>query len=125
MHTKSFTKNMLIYGIGGTLTRLIFVFTTPVYTRLLDTEGFGRLEFITSVGTILVILMSMEMHSGYGRSYFESKSRGHLKNLRGSVMIYYFLTTTFWPMGELLSVIRLMLSKEGYFIVYGFQKNKF
>ena len=89
MKIPGFIKNVSIYGVGGVLTKFVGLLTAPIYTRFLDTEGYGQLDLATSVAAILMILLSMEMHTGYGRSYFESRSRGDLKSLRGSVQCYY------------------------------------
>lgn len=89
---KKYSKQFVIYGLGGFLTRFVSVFTAPIYTRFLSTEEYGRLDLATTIFAILVILTSMEMNSGYARSYYEVKSTNLLRELRGTVYIFYFIS---------------------------------
>jgi O-antigen/teichoic acid export membrane protein len=87
--SKKFLKDFSIYGIGGIISRFVGVITAPIYTRFLNTEGYGMLDLITSISAILIIFATMEMHSGYARSYFEVKKNGQLNQLRGTVMLFF------------------------------------
>jgi O-antigen/teichoic acid export membrane protein len=86
---KSFLKDFSIYGLGGIISKFVGVITAPIYTRLLSTEGYGLLDLMTSISAILIIITTMEMHSGYARSYYEAKNGGRLEQLRGSVMLFF------------------------------------
>lgn len=86
---KKFLKDFSIYGVGGIISRFVGVITAPIYTRLLSTEGYGLLDLITSISAILIIFATMEMHSGYARSYYEARDKNQLKQLRGTVMMYF------------------------------------
>lgn len=89
-----FLKELSIYGVGGVISRFSGVITAPIYTRFLSTEDYGLLDLITSLSAILMIIISMEMQSGYGRSYYEAKSTGRLKKLRGTISIFYLISIT-------------------------------
>lgn len=91
MRIKSFFKDGIVYGVGGVLTKFVGVFTAPIYTRFLDTDGFGKLDLATTIGAILVILVGMSMNSGYARSYYESKKENSLDKLTGTVLLFIFL----------------------------------
>ena len=87
--SKNFLKNFSIYGIGGMISRFAGIITAPIYTRILGAEGYGLLDLLLSISAILIILATMEMHSGYSRSYFKAKGKGELETLRGSVMLFF------------------------------------
>ena len=95
MKVSSFIKDFSIYGVGGVVTRFVGLLTTPIYSRFLDTEGMGELELVNAISAVVIILASLEMHSGYARSYYESKSTNSLLALRGSLVIYFFLISVF------------------------------
>jgi O-antigen/teichoic acid export membrane protein len=93
--SKNFLKDFSIYGIGGIVSRFVGVITAPIYTRMLSTEGYGLLDLIMSISAILIIFTTMEMHSGYARSYYEAKDKNQLKQLRGTIMMYFVVSYFF------------------------------
>src|SRR4051812_20589486 len=61
-----------IYGLGGILSRLIAVFLIPLYATYLGTEGFGRIETIIALASVLVIVLRMGIQSAFFRFYFDA-----------------------------------------------------
>src|SRR4029077_11899625 len=49
-------RHSAIYGLGGILSRLLAVLLLPLYTSYLGTAGFGKIEQITALTTVLVIV---------------------------------------------------------------------
>src|ERR687887_1722613 len=68
-------KQSAIYGLGGILSRLLAVFLLPLYTSYLGTKGFGKIETITALSTVLVIVLSAGISSAFFRFYFDSQDR--------------------------------------------------
>ena len=66
-------RHSAIYGLGGILSRLLAVFLLPLYTSYLGTEGFGKIEIVTALSTVLVIVLSAGISSAFFRFYFDSK----------------------------------------------------
>ena len=62
-----------IYGLGGIISRLIAVFLLPVYTVYLGTVGFGKIETIIALTSVLVILLRLGITSAFFRFYFDSE----------------------------------------------------
>jgi len=62
-----------IYGLGGVVSRLIAVFLIPVYTVYLGRVGFGKIETIVALTSVLVILLRMGITSAFFRFYFDSE----------------------------------------------------
>jgi len=64
-----------IYGLGGIVSRLIAVFLLPVYTVYLGTVGFGQIETIAALTTVLVIMLRLGITSAFFRFYFDSEDQ--------------------------------------------------
>ena len=59
-----------IYGLGGIVSRLIAVFLLPVYTVYLGTVGFGKIETVIALTTVLVIVLRLGITSKASWWYF-------------------------------------------------------
>ena len=66
-------RHSAIYGLGGILSRLLAVLLLPLYTSYLGTKGFGKIETITALSTVLVIVLSAGISSAFFRFYFDSQ----------------------------------------------------
>ncbi len=65
----------VIYGLGGIVSRLIAFFLLPIYTVYLGTVGFGRIETIVALTSVLVIVLRMGITSAFFRFYFDSEDQ--------------------------------------------------
>src|ERR1700720_2561197 len=63
----------VIYGLGGVVSRLIAVFLLPVYTVYLGRVGFGEIETIIALTSVLVIVLGLGITSAFFRFYFDSE----------------------------------------------------
>ena len=66
-------RHSAIYGLGGILSRLLAVLLLPLYTSYLGTKGFGKIETVTALTTVLVIVLGAGISSAFFRFYFDSK----------------------------------------------------
>src|SRR6478735_5616333 len=66
-------RHSAIYGLGGILSRSLAVLLLPLYTSYLGTAGFGKIEQVTALTTVLVIVLSAGISSAFFRFYFDSK----------------------------------------------------
>ncbi|MFL5954437.1 MAG: lipopolysaccharide biosynthesis protein [Gaiellaceae bacterium] len=80
-------RHSAIYGLGGILSRLLAVLLLPLYTSYLGTKGFGKIETVTALTTVLVIVLGAGISSAFFRFYFDSKDEAR------RVLI---VRTTFW-----------------------------
>jgi len=80
-------RHSAIYGIGGILSRVLAVLLLPLYTSYLGTAGFGKIELVTALNTVLVIILSAGISSAFFRFYFDSKDES-----RRTLVV----RTTFW-----------------------------
>ena len=65
-------RHSAIYGLGGILSRLLAVFLLPLYTSYLGTRGFGKIEIVTALTTVVVIVLTAGISSAFFRFYFDS-----------------------------------------------------
>jgi O-antigen/teichoic acid export membrane protein len=66
-----------IYGLGGVISRLIAVFLIPVYTVYLGRVGFGKIETVVALTSVLVIVLRLGITSAFFRFYFDSEDDAH------------------------------------------------
>ena len=64
---KHLTKHSLVYGLGGTLNKLIGFFLLPIYTRLLTPADYGILSLLTVTSSLATILAHMGLASAMFR----------------------------------------------------------
>ena len=69
-------RHSAIYGLGGILSRLLAVLLLPLYTSYLGTNGFGKIETVTALTTVLVIVLGAGISSAFFRFYFDSTDEG-------------------------------------------------
>jgi O-antigen/teichoic acid export membrane protein len=65
-------RHSAIYGLGGILSRILAVLLLPLYTSYLGTRGFGKIELVTALTTVLVIVLGAGISSAFFRFYFDS-----------------------------------------------------
>ena len=61
-----------IYGLGGIVSRLLAVALLPLYTSYLGTTGFGKIETVVALTTVLVVVLRLGISSAFFRFYFDS-----------------------------------------------------
>ena len=74
---KRLAQQSAIYGLGGIISRLIAVFLIPVYTVYLGRVGFGKIETIVALTSVLVIVLRLGITSAFFRFYFDSEDDAH------------------------------------------------
>jgi O-antigen/teichoic acid export membrane protein len=66
-------RHSAIYGLGGLVSRILAVLLLPLYTTYLRGSGFGKIETITALTTVLVIVLRLGISSAFFRFYFDTK----------------------------------------------------
>ena len=64
---KHLTKHSIVYGLGGTLNKLIGFFLLPVYTRLLTPADYGILSLLTVTSSLASIVAQLGLGSAFFR----------------------------------------------------------
>ena len=84
---KRLGKHSAIYGLGGLVSRILAVLLLPLYTHYLGPRGFGKIETVVALTTVLVIVLRLGISSAFFRFYFDTKDEAH----RAAVV-----RTSFW-----------------------------
>jgi O-antigen/teichoic acid export membrane protein len=74
---KRLTSQSLIYGAGGLISRFLAVFLLPLYTSYLHGRDYGRVETLTALTAVLVVLLRLGIASAFFRYYFDSPEWEH------------------------------------------------
>lgn len=97
-------KETVIYGLGNALSKFCALLLFPIYAKILTAEQFALQDLALATSSILALLCSMGMDSGYARLYHDGE------NGRAN------LATT-WGIFALLSVV------PGVFLAIFFRDN--
>jgi O-antigen/teichoic acid export membrane protein len=65
-------RHSAIYGLGGIVSRILAVLLLPLYTHYLGPQGFGKIETVVALTTVLVIVLRFGISSAFFRFYFDS-----------------------------------------------------
>ena len=74
---KRLTSQSLIYGLGGLISRFLSVLLLPLYTSYLHGRDYGRVETLTALTAVLVVLLRLGLASAFFRYYFDSPEWEH------------------------------------------------
>jgi O-antigen/teichoic acid export membrane protein len=74
---KRLTSQSLIYGAGGLISRFLAVFLLPLYTSYLHGRDYGRVETLTALTAVLVVVLRLGIASAFFRYYFDSPEWEH------------------------------------------------
>src|SRR6476660_6778344 len=74
---KRLGKHTAVYGLGGLVSRILAVLLLPLYTHYLGPQGFGKIETIVALPTVLVIVLRLGISSAFFRFYFDTKDEAH------------------------------------------------
>lgn len=59
--TEFLVKNTLIFALGNIATKLIGFFLIPLYTAVLDTVQYGTIDLITTISTIVIPILTLNI----------------------------------------------------------------
>jgi O-antigen/teichoic acid export membrane protein len=69
---KRLARHSAIYGLGGLVSRILAVLLLPLYATYLHGRGFGKIETVVALTTVLVIVLRLGISSAFFRFYFDS-----------------------------------------------------
>ncbi len=70
-------KHTAVYGLGGLVSRILAVLLLPLYTHYLGPRGFGKIETVVALTTVLVIVLRLGISSAFFRFYFDTRDEAH------------------------------------------------
>jgi O-antigen/teichoic acid export membrane protein len=68
----SFLRQLLIYGIAGTASRLVGVILVPLYTRAFSVADYGTFEILLAVYLLATLITGWQSESGLARDHHEA-----------------------------------------------------
>jgi O-antigen/teichoic acid export membrane protein len=71
-----FLRQLLIYGIAGTASRLVGVVLVPLYTRAFSVADYGTFEVLLAVYLVATLMTGWQSESGLSRDYHEAFKEG-------------------------------------------------
>lgn len=86
---KDFLKSSMIYTIATIFTRSISIFLIPIYTRYLSTYEYGMIDYFMILGSIINIIVSLEIYQAVLRYYQDSNSLDEKKEYVSTAFIFY------------------------------------
>ncbi|MGZ4383917.1 MAG: lipopolysaccharide biosynthesis protein [Gaiellaceae bacterium] len=95
-------RHSAVYGIGGLAARVVAVFLLPVYTRFVNTSGYGAVETLTATEAVAVIVLRGGMQSAFFRFYFDSKETAYRTRV---VRTAFWYTMTMATVGLVLGLV--------------------
>lgn len=90
------TRHSAIYGIGGLTSRFLAVLLLPLYTSYVSTPDFGRIELLTSLMAVGVVLIRGGANFGFIRFYFLDEDPEYRRRL---------VRTVFWTQMAYATVV--------------------
>ncbi|MCX5814224.1 MAG: oligosaccharide flippase family protein [Proteobacteria bacterium] len=76
-------KEVIIYGISGTIARFIGMFLMPIYTRIFTPSDYGVIGMINIIGSAVVIVADLQIIHGMAR-YFNETEGDERRSLIGT-----------------------------------------
>jgi O-antigen/teichoic acid export membrane protein len=91
---KLFLENFIVYGLGGTISKLVPLIMIPIVTRLVpDTTYFGISDMSNTVVSFGSALAVMGMYDAMYRMFFEKEDEDYRKRICSTVFIFTVLTS--------------------------------
>jgi O-antigen/teichoic acid export membrane protein len=90
---KQLSKDSLIYGLGGTLSKGLSFFLLPLYTKIFSPSQYGDIESVTVIASILSAILSLGLDSAQSFYFFEQKKVSREAQIRviSSVLLWRLL----------------------------------
>lgn len=93
---KLFLENFLIYGLGGTIGKIIPVVMIPIITRMIpDASSFGISDMCTTIVSFGSALAIMGMYDAMYRMFFEMEDEKYKKQICSNALSFTVITSAF------------------------------
>lgn len=90
--TSELIKNTAIISIGKMGTQVVNFLLLPLYTAKLTTEAYGNFDYITTIGTFLVPLMTMLMEESMFRFLIDSNTDEEKETIISHTFLFCFIS---------------------------------
>jgi len=108
---KLFLSNFFIYGVGGTISKIIPLIMIPIITRLLpDTETFGISDMSNTILSFCSALAIMGMYDAMYRMFFEKEDQAFQKEICSTALFFTLFTS--------IIIFAIMLILKDYLAIW-------
>ena len=91
---KLFVENILVYGIGGIISKLIPLIMVPIVTRLMpDTTYFGLSDMSNTVVQFASAIAVMGMYDAMYRLFFEKEEEEYRKRVCSTALSFTLVSS--------------------------------
>ena len=85
---KELVKNTMILAVGQISTKILNFFLLPLYTTLLSTHDYGTVDLLTGYGSILVIILGMQLNQAAFRFLIPTREdENRIKKIISAIII--------------------------------------
>lgn len=81
-HLRALASESVVYGISSMLSKLVFVFLVPLYTRVFSPEEYGRVTLVTTVMGAISVLVVLGLDNSAHRWFWDdSEAEGRKRTV--------------------------------------------
>ena len=103
---KLFVENLLVYGLGGIISKIIPLIMVPIVTRLMpDATYFGLSDLSNTAVSFASAFAVMGMYDAMYRMFFEKDDEWHRKRVCSTALLFTLATS-------LIVFIAMLLARE-------------
>lgn len=107
---KLFIENIIVYGLGGVISKIIPLIMLPIVTRLMPgTEYFGLSDLSVTIVSFCSALAIMGMYDAMYRLFFEKEEICYKQTVCSTTLLFTFIMSFITAL--LMVVFRTVLSK--------------
>lgn len=88
-----FQKNVFLFTFGNVFINAASFFLLPLYTHLISPSDYGVINFLLIVSSFLTVVVSLSIHGGLSRFYFDCKNNNEIVELYTSIVMFSFTTS--------------------------------
>lgn len=113
LEEKRLIKNSLIIAVGGLSSKVMAFLMLPLYTKYLSTSEYGSYDYIVSLATILLPIVTMLMQESMFRFLIDAKGKDDKKKI---ISHTFFLIILSLSVASVVMVAIFLLTKNNIFI---------
>ena len=104
MKQESILKSFINVGFAGVLNLVIGFFTTPVITRIVKPEEYGKVSIFGMYTSLALMFLCLGMDQALLRFYYKTDSLSYKRRVFGETLLTSFLIAAFFVSAGLLFI---------------------
>jgi O-antigen/teichoic acid export membrane protein len=91
MSLRNLSADFAFYGLLDLLQRSVSLVMVPLYTRFLTQQEYGELDMVLVLTSIFVVIVDLQLISGFSRFYLDYRKRGSGGEFVGTILLVRLL----------------------------------